>query len=396
VASAAGEAAYVDWYVWADENPGYRGPWNQQAWYAKGERYYYAPFWSEMPDLNYANPAVTDEMFNVMDFWLQEMGVDGFRLDAIKYVLEVEMNGSLILQDSPANRQWLAIMNEYIHRVKPEAITVGEIWDSTLVVGRYMKDESVDTAFAFDLATRAVNAARVASRRDWEKELVKLTETFGAQFSPFLSNHDMNRLMNTLDGSIEANKVAASLLLTIPGTPFLYYGEEIGMTGIKAATTDEPVRTPMQWESGDNAGFTSGTPWTDIPADTAEHNVAAQTDDPDSLLSHYRVLIQLRNAHPALRSTNLQVLNLPLGAVTAYLRWTDDEMLLVVVNTGSDPAVDYELQARESPLSGITNAEVLFGAGEVAVPQVDENGGFDGYLPLPGLAPHSTLIIKLS
>jgi alpha-amylase len=118
-------------------------------------------------------------------------------------------------------------------------------------------------------------------------------------FSTFLSNHDQQRVMSFFEGDTNKASVAAFVYLTGPGVPFIYFGEEIGMTGNKP---DELLRTPMQWSGGPGAGFTSGTPWQPVNQDFAQVNVAAQETDPDSLLNQYRTLVHLRNQYPALRT----------------------------------------------------------------------------------------------
>lgn len=395
-ASVAGDPEFADWYVWADANPNQQGPWGQPAWYPRDGRFYYAPFWSEMPDLNYDNPAVQAEAFEIATFWIETMGVDGFRMDAVKYVLEEEINGRMILEDSPANRAFLAAFREHVKALNPEAFIVGEIWDSSAVISRYMDDESVDVAFEFDLATALVSAARSTTRRDLERLHTSLTRNYGTQFATFLTNHDQTRLMTLLNGEIGRNRVAASLLLTGPGTPFLYYGEEIGMIGDKP---DEFLRTPMQWDSTITGGFTTGRPWMRLQDGYRQVNVAEQTDDPDSLLSHYRALIHLRNAHPALHGPGFVAMSRAHPFVYAYLRYTDDETLLIVVNLDDEPLDDYTLTLDEGPLAGmaVTQAAVLFGPLDApALPTITEAGDFVDYTPWPSLPPFTTMIVQLN
>ncbi len=402
VQSRAGSPEYADWYIWSPNNPGYSGPWGQRVWYPAAERFYYAAFWSEMPDLNLNNPAVNAMVARITDYWLTEMRVDGFRLDAVKYMIEDEINGRRVLEDAPRNRQWLADLTQFVRDRNPQAVTVGEIWDATLVVSRYMQDNAVDTAFDFDLATDLVNAARTGSRRDVERQIMNSTRQFGTRYAPFTTNHDQTRLMTLLEGDTGANRMAAAILLTIPGSPFIYYGEEIGLTGAKEATTDEPVRTPMLWDDRAGRGFSTAAPWTAFSADAAGVSVAAQTADPDSLLSHYRALIHLRNAHPALRSTGIAMMDQSFRSVMAYARWTAEETLLVVLNLDDEPAAGYQLRLDAGPFAGATGVEVLFAAGvgagavDVALPVINAAGGFEAYTPLPELPAYSTLILRLT
>lgn len=391
--SIAGDPEYADWYIWSDTDPRTTGPWGQDVWYQKGDRYYYAAFWSEMPDLNYTNPDVRQESFKMAEFWVNEMGVDGFRLDAVKYVIEEEINGRTLLEDAPANRAFLADFRDHVKSLNPEAFVLGEIWDSSVVISRYMEDESVDVAFEFDLSLAMLSAARATTKRDLERLQKSLQNKYGTQIALFLTNHDQPRLMTVLNKSIDRNKVAASLLLTLPGTPFLYYGEEIGMVGDKP---DELIRTPMQWDSTITGGFTTGRPWERLEITYRKVNAAKQTDDPDSLLSHYRTLIHLRNEHAALQGAGMVAMDQSHPFVYAYVRYEGDDKLLVVINLDDEPVENYSLTLNEGPLAGITEANVIFGdLPAPLLPSITDTGGFSEYVPWASLPPFSTTIVQL-
>lgn len=200
--------------------------------------------------------------------------------------------------------------------------------------------------------------------------------------------------MSQLGGDENKAKVAATWLLTSPGVPFVYYGEEIGMTGIKP---DEDIRRPMQWSSDDglSVGFTSGRPWR-YPADDYEaRSVALQTDDPDSLLNHYRALIHLRNEHAALRAGEWIAVETETADVYAFLRSVEDETLLVLINFSDNPASDYSLSLSAGPLRGEVVPETLFGPAGAAPLSANEAGGLDGYKPLESLPPQSSFIFRL-
>ena len=198
--------------------------------------------------------------------------------------------------------------------------------------------------------------------------------------------------MSQLRGEVGHARTAASLLLTGPGVPFLYYGEEIGHSGGKP---DENIRTPMQWSDEEVAGFTSASgAWKAPQRDHLEVNVAAQTDDPDSLLSHYRRLIHARNQHEALRVGDWQEVQVRDEHVYAFLRHSDEETLLVLINLGGDPISEYSLGLESSPLSEGRASEVLTGV-PVNPPTINANGGFDAYVPVAELAAYGTYIVQL-
>lgn len=399
VRSEAGDPEYIDWFTWADEDPGFAGPWGDRAWHQENGRYYYGVFCCGMPDLNYENPAVTAEMFDVAAFWLDDMNVDGFRLDAIKYVIEEDG----LLQNSPANRRWLSTLNDYIKQLRPDALTVGEVLDTTITVARYIADDSVDVAFEFDLAEDIISSVLSRNSRTVARMIDRGLENYPpGRYSPFLSNHDQTRIMTQFQGDVGRNKAAATILLSLPGSPFIYYGEEIGMEGAKP---DIRLRTPMHWDNSPiTAGFTTADePWeplTDLGDANLNANVADQIDDPESLLSHYRSLIHLRNAHPALRSTDYMVLDGLPRPIFAYLRFAGEETLLVVVNLSGDEVTDYTLRLNDSDLNtGISRANIIFATddtSEAIAPAVLEDGGFEDYVPVPVIAPYGSYIISLN
>lgn len=382
---------YRDFYIWAEEHPGYTGPWGQQVWYPSRTGYYYAVFWSGMPDLNYNNPAVTAEMRTVIRFWLEEMGVDGFRLDAVKHLLEE----GRVQENTSATHEWLRGFYAFYKGINPQAMTVGEVWSPTAEVVRYIGDQ-LDLAFEFSTAQAMLDSASSGDRNAVLLTHRQITSRYPLnQFATFLTNHDQERTMSRLRGDRNRAKVAASLLLTGPGVPFLYYGEEIGQSGGKP---DENIRTPMQWSAEKNAGFTTAAQaWRAPQSNYTTVNVAAQTEDPDSLLSHYRNLIHLRAAHPALRVGEWREVRVEDKRVYASLRYDQQasgEILLVLINLSGEPVSDYSLNLAAGPLSE-GSATAVFGAAEVKPPVVNARGGFDEYRPLPRLEPYTTYIIAL-
>lgn len=379
-----------DWYIWADEDPGYRGPWGQQVWHKADGGYYYGLFWEGMPDLNLENPAVTEEMYRIARYWLVDMGVDGFRLDAIKHIVEQ----GAIQENTPATHTWLQGFYAYYKGIDPQAFTVGEAWTGTQQVVDYTGDE-VDIAFQFDLAQSLISASQVGLGSLVTKMQSEIVDSFPpGQYATFLTNHDQNRVLSQLNGDEGAAKVAASMLLTSPGVPFIYYGEEIGMMGEKP---DQDIRLPMQWTAeGAGAGFTEGDPWRPPYEDYPDRNVAAQENDPDSLLNHYRRLIQLRSEHPALWDGEWTLIDARPGRLYATLRYDDDEILLVLINPSSREVTDYSLALPVGPLPASVTAELVFGEGDVFSPEVNGDGGFDQYVPLATLPPQSTFVIDLS
>ncbi|MEQ8674509.1 MAG: alpha-amylase family glycosyl hydrolase [Aggregatilineales bacterium] len=390
------DSDFRDYYVWEDENPGFRGPEGQQVWYQTAGRYYYAVFWSGMPDLNYANPDLTAQMMEASRFWIEDIGVDGFRLDAIKFLIS---DGER-QENTPETVAWFEAYRASLRESNADNLLVGEIWDSTSTVSSYT-DRAVDIAFEFDLAAGIVRGAAFGITSSIDSALETVLESYPAgQYATFLTNHDQDRVMNQLRGEVGSAKSAAAVILTLPGVPFIYYGEEIGMVGVKP---DEDIRTPMQWSDGENAGFTGGDPWRAVNADFADGvNVAAQSDDANSLLTHYRALIHARNENPALLRGDITVIDSGSGNVISFLRHTADQTVLVVINMRPREVDNYGLTLESSVLSDLTNINLMLASshepfeadGAFALPELNAEGGFADYLPLPVLPGNSVFILE--
>jgi alpha-amylase len=390
-ASDSGDPQYRDWYIWQKEDPGFLGPWSQDVWYPGKDGYYYAVFWSGMPDLNLENPAVTAELYKITEFWLKDMNVDGFRLDAIRHFVEQ----GRVQENTNQTHAWLQAFHQFYKSLDPSVFTVGEAWTDTASVVDYIGDE-VDLAFEFDLAGAFVRAANgpIASAASNQLEVVLQTYPKG-QYGVFLTNHDQDRVMSVLGGDFQKAKLAAVMLLTAPGVPFLYYGEEIGMTGTKP---DEDIRRPMQWTSQDpGVGFTTGQPWRLPASDFSTTNVAAQSADPDSLLNLYRQLLHLRNAHPALRTGETLIISPGTQRIYAILRYDENEAFLILINahpTTLNPEL-YDLSLESGPFKGSLNVTTIYGLQNPAGPAINAAGGFDSYQPFAEIPPHSATILQL-
>lgn len=322
---------YRDWYRWSKTLPTQKGPWGQQAWHKSPVRdeYYYGVFWHEMPDLNYDNPSVRAEMQKVVTYWLKEMHADGFRFDAIPYLVE---DGD-VLQHARGTHDVLRQLGNAIRAESPGSFTVGEMTDESPGVMETYYPDQLDSYFAFGVARATLQAAATGDASGFSKAVAEANARFPAgRWSPFLTNHDQPRVMTVLGDEAKA-RVAASAMLMLPGMPFVYYGEEIGMVGAKP---DEIIRTPMQWSSAANGGFTNGKPWEGLQPDWMAKNVAGQNKDSGSLLNHYRRLIRLRNAHSALNSGALSIVGTSdaSASIVAWLRASTDETVFVVVNFG--------------------------------------------------------------
>jgi glycosidase len=349
-----------------------------------------------MPDLNYDTPAVREEAKRVATFWLTEMGADGFRLDAVPYLVE---EGDRLI-GTPGTHAFLREYAAHVRSVGPNAYTVGEVWDGLDKMLPYYPDQ-LESYFAFDLSDSLLAAVRTGSPRGLLRQYVRYQETVPqGRWSTFLRNHDQTRTVTALgqgrvprEVAVARAKLAATLLLTLPGLPFIYYGEEIGMTGDKP---DERLRTPMQWDASPSAGFTRGTSWQPLQSDWTTTNVVAQDGDSESLLALHRRLVHLRAEHAPLGAGDLVPLEASTDAVAAYLRRDGGRAVLVVANLGTAPVSAVSLSSASAVLpAGRYSARSLIGGPDGTVLQVGVDGRLRGYVPTASLASLESRIFDL-
>lgn len=268
---------YRNYYVWAHPDSIRE---ERHLWHGEGDEKYYGFFWKGMPDLNYDNPRVREEMKAIARFWLEDMKADGFRLDAALHIY------SFYNSNRAAHLQKTVDWWEEFH-AETRCHLVGEVWEGDSVLARF-KEGALDHAFHFDLAAwiiGTVNSGR--DTFDLARRLAELEQPPGAIF---LSNHDQNRVYSQLGNDPKKATIASSILLTLPGRPYLYYGEELGLQGVKP---DEQIRQPFPWTLlGRPSWQTSWQPLVS-PVDT-------------SLLEHYRHWIRVRNQNPALAEGKIE------------------------------------------------------------------------------------------
>ncbi|MFZ3071277.1 MAG: alpha-amylase family glycosyl hydrolase [Anaerolineaceae bacterium] len=391
ISSKDPNSEYSDWYVWSKTDPGTSGPWGQDPWHRSDNgQFYYGVFWSGMPDLNYHNPDVTEAIHAASQFWLEEVGVDGFRVDAARYLYEE----GTALQDTKGTIQWFQDWRAFYKPINPEAYTVGEVWTDLQVTAKYAEPKGLDSLFMFDLAEDIKGAAYAADASRVIKSYLDVLEYFpDYQFSTFLTNHDQQRVASFFGGKMIRAKAAAFIYLTGPGTPFIYYGEEIGMTGNKP---DEMLRTPMQWSTESQAGFTTGTPWEAINSGWEETNAATLAQGPDSILNWYKGLVNLRNQQPALRSGAYLPFTSNCRRLYAILRVEGNEVLLTLANLGIPFAENCTISLETSPLSsGTYQVETLWGREQFSEVTFGADGSLKDFLVSPKLEGGETLVVKL-
>jgi glycosidase len=332
--AAASTNELRDWYVWQASCPGGWNIYGANPWHLSSRGCYFGGFWSQMPDFNLRHEPVVGWHEDHLRFWLNR-GADGFRFDAVGNLVE---NGPTAWENQPENYAIMGRLRGVVAGYSQRSIVCEAPADP---VG-YAAPTACGRAFGFGLHAHMVRAAR-GDGAALQEIAEHLRTADHERMATFLANHDAfagQRLHDQLGGQPVRLRLAATLLLLMPGTPFLYYGEEIGMAGAAATglNADQRLRTPMSW-TGDSshAGFTTSRPFRALAANAATINVAAQLGDPDSLLAHYRGLITLRHAQAPLRSGSVE----GVRATSTTLGWQrrqGDGWLLVAVNVGTGTA----------------------------------------------------------
>ena len=340
------ESKYRDFYVWRkkqdildeiEKKEVSLDSDNITQWHeAEGnEELYYGFFWGGMPDLNYDNPELRKEIYEIGKFWLSEVGVDGFRLDAAKHIYP---------DDRPEDNHnfWIEFRKE-MESVKPDVYLVGEVWSDAQTVAPYLK--GLPAAFNFDFGyaiDQAVLDGKDNGLVEKYKEISEYYQSVTSEFvdATFLKNHDQNRILNVLKEDTEKAKLAAALLLTMPGSPYLYYGEEIGMKGMKP---DEHIREPFIW--GEGTSDPGQASWIEPKFSTSQSvdPLSEQLNDPNSMYNHYKNLIELRNASRVLSTGGIANTSINDDELITFYRYADGDTLTVIHNlSGADKSLDVE------------------------------------------------------
>lgn len=334
IASQQADSPYRSWYHWVEEGQTQLdlniSVWNQKPWKKYGNAYYYAIFWDGMPDLNFNNPAVREEVLSIAKFWLS-LGVDGFRLDATSHIYgEGETQR---LQDTEASADFWVWLSEQIRQEYPNAYLLGEAWEPLSKRAELIR--GLDSVVNFDVGDRLLPMLKSGgSGAAFVTMLEAVYEAYEASNpdyvdAPFLSNHDQNRVAASLVLKQDKMALAARILLTLPGNPIIYYGEEIGMVGAKP---DEELRTPMLW-GGDDPLQTS---WRESRYNKKTIPVTQQLKDSQSLLSVYLEMTALRNGQPALFSGGFEKYDSENSIPLAFWRNHGKEQMLVLHNPSAN------------------------------------------------------------
>lgn len=386
--------------------------------------YRYTAIFGGMVDLNFNNPEVREEFINVANFWL-ENGIDGFRLDACRHIFGKYYSNIYSEEIATKNQEWWQEFRAGVEAVHPDAYLIGEIWEkNTENMVPFIEEGGLHSTFNFNLAGKLLAAAGNESTfynsADYEEaltdpdsddlniatDLSAFYQRFGEASNggfvdcTFLTNHDQNRVFSVLEGNMDHCRTAASMLLTLPGNPYIYYGEEVGLAGAKPDTN---IREAMPWyihpyDFKDDVDR-RGNPIRVIDTDTVapgmstwvaqtkyslggEYSVEAQIDDESSLYSHYEELINARTNIPSLKDGGIGVFQVGDQRLVSYIRVTEAQRVLVIINLTGDTI---EAPVGTSDIYGKFIRTVYTSA-------QDSVSGFDGKNVT--LAPYSTIVIE--
>jgi maltose alpha-D-glucosyltransferase / alpha-amylase len=399
-----------NYYVWSDTDQAYKGTRiifrdtesSNWTWDPLARQYFWHRFYSNQPDLNFDNPAVQQEMLDIMAFWL-DRGIDGFRVDAVPYLFEREGTNC---ENLPETHGFLKRMREFVDTHYPGTLLLAEAnqWPSDLLP-YFGNGDEFHMAFNFPLMPRLFMAIRREDQRPITEIMSQMPEIpLSCQWALFLRNHDeltlemvtdddrdymyneyakdprmrlnlgiRRRLAPLMDSGRHQIELMHSLLFTLPGSPVLYYGDEIGMGDNVHLGDRNGVRTPMQWTGDRNAGFSRADPsalYQPVILDPIYNyqavNVEAQHRSPSSQLNWLRRLIQVRRAHKVFGRGSLEFLTHGNRRVVAYVRRHQDQIALVVNNLSRFPqAVELDLGSYE----GLTPVEM---AGKSPFPTIGD------------------------
>ncbi len=360
-----------DWYIWADAAPdgGYPNNWVSHfvgpawTWDEATGQYYLHSFEPKQPDLNWRNPEVREAIYDAMRFWY-ERGVDGFRIDVLWIAIKDEK-----LRDNPVNPDWKPGDPPWerqsrtysedqfeVHEIAREMRELADSCGDRVLIGEiYLPLERLMSYYGEDLdGVHLPFNFQLILLEDWNADSVRRSADEYERALPeggwpnwVLSNHDNSRVASRIGP--ERARLAQMLLLTLRGTPTVYYGDEIGMQDVEvpahrivdprgkdqAEHSRDPARTPMQWDKIPNAGFTDGDPWLPIAEDSAEVNVAVQSEDSGSMLAFFRRLLEFRRELPALHKGSYRPIETGNSAVFAYLREHEGQKVVVALNFGA-------------------------------------------------------------
>ncbi|WP_158792172.1 alpha-amylase family glycosyl hydrolase [Granulicella sp. L60] len=361
------ENAKRDWYLWRDQSNNWMSNFGGSGWEwdELTSQYYYHSFLKEQPDLNWRNPAVRAAMYDALRFWLDK-GVDGFRVDVMWLIIKDDQ-----YRDNPSNPDFgpdqssgnslLPVYNSNrpeVHEVVAEMRAVIDSYPGRVLIGEiYLPVKDLMTYYGQDLNGANLPFNFLLLQCPWNaRAIAQVISEYMTMLPPgawpnwVLGNHDNARIATRV--GLSQTAIAAMLLLTLPGTLTIYYGEEIGMTNAFVRPEDvqdpaekrqpgigmgrDPERSPMTWDCSDTAGFTRGQPWLPLGADHRAVNVEVENCDEESMLNLYRRLIALRRAHPALVSGQLRSVT-SLGDLLNYELATDHVRLMVFLNFGHSP-----------------------------------------------------------
>jgi alpha-amylase len=322
---------YRSWYLWESTAPTGWDIYGKNPWHSTKTGAYFAAFDTSMPDFNLRNRDAINFHLENMRFWLNR-GIDGFRFDAVGHLVE---NGPKAWDNQKEN---YVLMNE-VRALVASYERRYMVCESPNDPAGFAAPNACGSGFAFTHHENVMKTAK--GDQDAMKKISDYFKTAQPNMATMLANHDQfagDRIWDQVKGNVAQYRVAAATYLLQPGTPFIYYGEEIGMAGAANLYGDPKLRTPMSWSADAmNAGFSTAKPFRALSGNSATHNVANQQNNPDSLLTFYKAMIKLRNTLPSISQGSYEAPFIS-GNVMGFTRKFGDEQTLVIINYGATGA----------------------------------------------------------
>lgn len=382
------------WFTFRDQDPGWLGPGGQPVWHEVGDRYVFGAVQRGMPDFRLQDPEVRHALLDIAQFWLEEMMVDGFRVKPIRYL--VEKDGMQV--DASSTHAWLREFHDNIQQLNPASMTLVDLPWEAQEVAACVREHEASMGLDVGLAKAIADSVGTDDPAPLKAQLGKMAQAYQpGGFASFLSAPDQARVMTQMGGNTRRAALAASLLLTLPGTPFILCGEEIGMEGV-ALDAERCISDP--WPPSRGGTGTTGQSVRSSRDDTMEIDPEEPRNDTKSLWNTYRRLIQLRSREVALRRGELQEIQCSRRQVMAFLRsWPgqDADTCLVVANFSDEPIQGLMVAAVHSRLGpGPRRWAQIYPHRKVSgVLTVGESGNF-GLIQLPQVFPaHGLCVMKI-
>lgn len=370
-----GDSKYRNYYVFSQKMSSdiQFGSWGQNIWHKVGDEYFCGYFTDQMPDLNYENKEVREEVYNIGRFWV-EKGVSGFRIDAAQHLYGLNEYYETVYPYEP-NIKFLSNFRDEMRKINPEFYITGEINLKTeSIIAPYF--EGIDSPLDFPIAERIVSTANKKASSAYVDVLIDIYDKYRKYdpnfiSAPFLRNHDEDRIASEYNNDLSKMKLAAEMLLTLPGSPIIYYGEEVGMFGTKSNGEksngvdiwDETRRLPLNFGDSYTTKWFADTAFKDVVKNKNVKSVTEQLKEENSILNTYKNILKVRNENVALRYGNtIEKYQNSTSEIQGFYReftYNDIYQKVLVIHNLSEKELDITVSGKVLYVSGNQSATTI-------------------------------------